>query len=98
MLVLALLSYGLSGLIAIGPDELAVVRRFGKPIADDLGPGVHWCWPWPIDEVSRIQPDRVRNVAIGFRVVGGTTAEVSARAGRARTVARARAGSPMKPS
>jgi P-type Cu+ transporter len=59
--------YVASGLTQIGPDEVGVVRRFGRPLADDLGPGLHWCWPWPVDEVALLQPDRVRTVEIGFR-------------------------------
>ena len=67
--------YALSGLTAIGPDEVGVVRRFGRPLPSDLGPGLHWCWPWPIETVTRLQPDLVRTVEIGFR--GGTTGATS---------------------
>ena len=31
----------------------------------------HWRWPWPIDVVSRIQPDRIRVVEVGFRILPG---------------------------
>jgi Cu+-exporting ATPase len=63
---LLLLLYALSGLIEVGPDQLAVVRRFGEPVAD-LGPGLHWRWPRPIEEVLRVQPDRIHTVEVGFR-------------------------------
>jgi Cu+-exporting ATPase len=63
----ALAAYALSGLTQVGPDEVAVVRRFGRPLQQDLGPGLYWRWPWPIEEVVRVQPDRVRLVEIGFR-------------------------------
>jgi HflK protein len=59
--------YLLSGFTMVGPDEMAVVRRFGKPVDPDLGPGLHWRWPWPIDTVTRLKPDQVRTVEIGFR-------------------------------
>jgi Cu+-exporting ATPase len=65
--LLLVLAYSLSGLTPVGPDEVAVVRRFGRPLPDDLGPGLHWCWPWPVEEVTLLQPDRVRTVEIGFR-------------------------------
>jgi Cu+-exporting ATPase len=68
--VLALLAYAVSGLTQVGPDEVAVVRRCGRPLAD-LGPGLYWRWPWPIEQVDRVQPDRVRSVEIGFRSVSG---------------------------
>jgi Cu+-exporting ATPase len=64
-----LLLYALSGLVQVGPDELAVVRRFGEPVAD-LPPGLHARWPWPIEDVTRVQPDRVHTVEIGFRSAG----------------------------
>jgi Cu+-exporting ATPase len=53
--------------VQIGPDEVGVVRRFGKLLPEDLGPGLHWRWLWPAEQVLLIQPDRVRTVEIGFR-------------------------------
>jgi Cu+-exporting ATPase len=66
---LALVSYGLSGFVQVGPDEVAVVRRFGRPLHPVLGPGLHWSYPWPVDRVTRLQPDRIRTIEIGFRSV-----------------------------
>jgi Cu+-exporting ATPase len=63
---LCALLYCLSGLTMVRSDELGVVRRFGRPI-EDLEPGLHWRWPWPIEDVSRVQPARVHVVEIGFR-------------------------------
>jgi len=65
--VAAAAAYGLSGLTAVGPDERAVVRRFGRALPDDLGPGLSWTWPWPVDVVTRVRPDRVETVEVGFR-------------------------------
>jgi Cu+-exporting ATPase len=65
--LLLLAGYALSGLTKVGPDEVAVVRRFGRPLESELGPGLHWRWPWPVERVQRVQPDRVRSVEIGFR-------------------------------
>jgi Cu+-exporting ATPase len=62
--------YALSGITQIGPDEVGVVRRFGRPQSPNLTPGLHWLWPWPVDHVVRIQPDRVRIVEVGFRSRG----------------------------
>jgi Cu+-exporting ATPase len=63
--------YALSGLTQVGPDEVAVVRRFGHPLNDDLGPGLHWRWPWPVEEITRLRPDRVHLVEVGFRSMPG---------------------------
>jgi Cu+-exporting ATPase len=47
-------------------DEVGVAQRFGE-ISADLNPGLHLRWPWPIETVTRIRPDEVRTVEIGFR-------------------------------
>ncbi len=57
-----------------------MVRRFGRPLPDDLGPGLYWCWPWPIDTVTRLQPARVHTVEIGFRTLPGSKAVAGGRA------------------
>jgi Cu+-exporting ATPase len=66
---LLLAAYGLSGLVQVRADERAVVRRFGRAL-DDLGPGLHWRWPWPAEQVTKLQPDRVDSVEVGFRATG----------------------------
>ena len=78
---LLLVAYALSGIVIVGPDEVAIVRRFGRPLDGDRGPGIHWCWPWPVDRVVRVQPQRVRIVDIGFRTVGDTAPRQQAAAG-----------------
>jgi Cu+-exporting ATPase len=70
LLGLAVAGWALSGLTQVNADEVAVVRRFGKPLPDDLQPGLHWCWPWPVDTVTRVQPARIQTIEIGFRTVG----------------------------
>jgi regulator of protease activity HflC (stomatin/prohibitin superfamily) len=69
--VLLAVGWGLAGLTEIGPDEVGVVRQFGRALPDDLGPGLHWCWPWPVGSVTRVQPGRVRTIEIGFRTLSG---------------------------
>jgi Cu+-exporting ATPase len=57
--------YAASGLTIIAPDEVGVVRRFGRPVAD-LDPGWHWRLPWPMEDTLRVS-QRIRAVHIGFR-------------------------------
>jgi Cu+-exporting ATPase len=78
--VLAVFLWAISGLTQVGPDEVAVVRRFGRPLADDLGPGLHWRWPWPVEAVTRVQPERLYTVEVGFRSQPGGPALAAARA------------------
>ena len=63
---LLLLGYATSGWTAIGPDEAGLLQRFGR-YRGPLGPGLHLRWPYPIERVTAIAPDRVRSLEIGFR-------------------------------
>jgi Cu+-exporting ATPase len=72
---LVLLAFAASGLTQIGPDEIGMSRRFGRVVDDNLQPGLHWRWPWPIEEIDRVQPERIHVVEIGFRTLGGVRRE-----------------------
>lgn len=60
----------LSGFFTVGPQEKAVILRFGRPRdnARLLEPGAHWAFPPPIDEVVRIPVGQVQaiNSSIGW--------------------------------
>lgn len=47
-----------SGFFKVEPGKKAIILRFGKPQqrsnAELLGPGLHWSFPAPIDEVKKI--------------------------------------------
>jgi membrane protease subunit HflK len=56
-----------SGCFTVGSQEKAVVLRFGKPVGEGekglLGPGLHWAFPAPIDEVVRIPVGQLHTVS-----------------------------------
>jgi Cu+-exporting ATPase len=66
------LLYILSGVVFIGPDEAGVVRRFGRKLVPACGPGIHYRLPWPIDQVSRVKPNQIQVMEIGFRTIEGS--------------------------
>jgi Cu+-exporting ATPase len=78
-LALLLVAWALSGWTQINADEIGIVTRFGAPASNDLQPGLHWCFPWPIETVYRVQPDRIHTVEVGFRTVSGRVASPAAR-------------------
>ena len=55
-----------SGFFQVGPQEKAVILRFGKPVGEGekmlLGAGLHWSLPYPIDEVVRIPITQIQTV------------------------------------
>lgn len=55
-------------LVTVATGEVGIVQRFGKAVAD-LEPGLHVRWPSPIETVTRIRPDDVRTVELGFRAL-----------------------------
>ncbi len=70
LLVLAVAAYAVSGVRVVAPDEVALVRHFGR-VSEDLPPGWYWRFPWPIDDVTRVS-QQVRTVEIGFRAAPGS--------------------------
>jgi regulator of protease activity HflC (stomatin/prohibitin superfamily) len=53
-LLLALLAWGLTGLVALPLDQRAVYERFGRPVAV-VGPGLHLLLPWPLGASRRVE-------------------------------------------
>jgi membrane protease subunit HflK len=65
MLLLLLLFLG-SGLFTVGPQEQAMRIRLGRPVGEGktalLGPGLHWSFPYPIDEVIKVPITSIQSV------------------------------------
>lgn len=57
MVLLVLVFLG-SGFFIVGPQERAIKLRFGKPVGEGekalLSPGLHWSFPYPIDEYVKV--------------------------------------------
>ena len=56
-----------AGFFTVGPQEKAVILRFGKPQGEGqkmlLGAGLHWSLPYPVDEVIRIPITEIQKVS-----------------------------------
>jgi membrane protease subunit HflK len=55
-----------TGVYTVQPGEVGVVRRFGKEVAQ-VGPGLRYHWPRPIERVDVVNVEAVRRVEVGFR-------------------------------
>src|SRR3954470_18304198 len=64
IVVVAVAAYLLTGLAQVGPDERAVVRRFGRVVAHP-GPGLWVGLPWGVDRADRLPVRAVRQLAVG---------------------------------
>ena len=65
-IVLAVIAYLASGITIIGPDQVGVVRRFGRYHAPMLRPGLHLRFPTPVEAVTVVEPDRSRLARVGL--------------------------------
>lgn len=67
VLLAALVIYFLgSGMFTVSSQERAIVLRFGVPVRVDgqieRGPGLHWAYPSPIDEVKKMPVAQLQTV------------------------------------
>jgi membrane protease subunit HflK len=67
VLGLLVVLYLLTGVTQVRPGERAVVRRFGRVLAEKPGPGLHVGLPWGIDRIDRVPVDLVRRVQVGYQ-------------------------------
>ncbi len=61
------LMFAASGLVFVGADEHAVIERFGRRLEEDLLPGLHAKWPWPIETAYKVATAQVHELKIGIK-------------------------------
>ncbi len=64
--ILVVMAWLATSCAQIDVGEVGIVRRFGT-VAAELEPGLHLRWPWPIETITRVRPDEVHTLEIGFR-------------------------------
>jgi membrane protease subunit HflK len=69
IVVVVLILWLASGIYFVAPDEVGVVKRFGKAVRTTT-PGPHYHIPMPIETVLKPQVTQVRRIEIGFRTIG----------------------------
>ncbi len=60
--------YLASGISVIQTDEEGVVRRFGKAVRR-VPPGIHYRWPYPVEQLTRLKTKEIKRMSVGFRIV-----------------------------
>ena len=56
----------------VNPDQLGVVAQFGKPVRQQ-GPGLHFKWPYPVEEVFLPSVTSQNTIDVGKRTASGAT-------------------------
>jgi HflK protein len=67
--------------VVVPPGHRALVRRFGVPLGDVRGEGLHFKLPAPVDRADVFAADAVRRFELGFRSGGLTSAPADTLAG-----------------
>lgn len=65
---IAVVIWILSGIYIVAPDEVGVVKRFGK-VAYSTESGPHYHLPWPFETVLKPKVTKVRRLEVGFYTV-----------------------------
>ena len=71
IIIILFLAWLASGIYIVAPQEVGVVKRFGKYVRITY-PGPHWHIPYPIEEVIKPMVTKVWRLEIGFRTIPGT--------------------------
>ena len=61
-----LILYLTSGIFVVEQHEAGIILRFGEIAGTVLEPGLHWAWPFPVDEHITIPVARVHSMEISF--------------------------------
>jgi membrane protease subunit HflK len=66
VMILMVVAFFASGFFTVGPGETAVKLRIGKIVGEGdtalLGSGLHWSFPYPVDEVVKIPISAIQKV------------------------------------
>src|SRR3954469_18503380 len=66
LMIFLVIAFFASGIFTVNSQQKAIILRFGKPVGAGpdqlLGPGLHWSFPSPIDEVVRIPIGEIQEV------------------------------------
>ncbi len=55
----------LSGVYLVGPEQQAVVTRFGAVVEARVLSGIHLAMPWPIDSVTKLKVQQLQRLVVG---------------------------------
>ena len=71
VMALVLVLFLTSGIFIVEQQEAGIIFRFGNLVGRVLKPGLHWAWPFPIDEHITIPTARVQTMEISFMPAEG---------------------------
>ena len=77
--LVVVLGFFASSFYSISPDEVGIIRRFGKYVCT-TSPGLHWKLPFNIEKLSKVKVKRIFKEEFGFRTLkSGITSRYSSK-------------------
>ncbi len=68
IIIIVILAWLASGFYIVDPQEVGLVKRFGK-YEYNVGPGPHWHIPYPVEDVVKPKVTKIYRLEIGFRTI-----------------------------
>ncbi len=65
ILPLIIMLYFISGIYIVRPEEIAIVRLFGRIIEERVQPGIHYALPWPFQKVDKPKIAEIKSINVG---------------------------------
>ena len=73
-IIVVVLLWLASGVYIVQPGEEGVVQTYGR-FSNITTPGINYHLPWPFQQVTIVEVERIRRAEIGFRTVGTDSKE-----------------------
>lgn len=64
-IVVSVFGYGATGLFAVQPGQVGIVKHFGRIVDDNAQPGLHYMLPYPFGSVDRVDTREVHRFVLG---------------------------------
>lgn len=74
---IAIAAYFSTGLYIIKPGWESIEKRFGRKTVENIKPGLHYHWPYPVETVEKLPTHQLRYLEVGFRTLSGTEERAS---------------------
>ena len=74
LIIVVVLLWLASGVYIVQPGEEGVVQTFGR-FSNITTPGINYHLPWPFQQVTIVEVERIRRTEIGFRTVSTSSKE-----------------------
>ncbi len=66
ILLTVLILYLMTSIVIVGPGQMGVIERLGRPKTQQIVPGLTFKLPWPFDKLYLYPTDLIQKINVGF--------------------------------